>query len=135
MKHAAVIDTNIWISGFFWGGTPLHVLDLVYAGLLTPYFSLATFAEWEEKLSEGASRLRVGERYITFRRDIKRVSLFVEITEHVTVCRDPKDNQFLEAALASAAPFLITGDKDLLSLKSFRTTRIFTPRQFLDEEI
>ncbi len=109
------------------------MLDLVYNGDLIPYFSSATFAEWEEKLTEGAHRLDLVERYVAFRRDVKRAGLSIEPTEHVTVCRDPKDNQFLDVALASGAPYLVTGDKDLLSIKTFRRTRILTPRQFLDE--
>jgi len=51
--------------------------------------------------------------------------------QKVTVCRDPKDNQFLELCLAASADYLITGDKDLLILKKFHQTQIFSPKQFL----
>ncbi len=49
---------------------------------------------------------------------IKNRSYFIKKKSLITVCRDPDDNKFLELALDSNAEFLITGDKDLLSLKS-----------------
>lgn len=49
----------------------------------------------------------------------------------VAASRDSKDNPVLECAVAGQADFIITGDKDLLDLKSFRGIKIITPRQFL----
>src|SRR5689334_20014569 len=45
------------------------------------------------------------------------------------VCRDPQDDAVLGTALAGRAPFLVSGDKDLLSLKRYRTIRILSPRE------
>ena len=61
-----------------------------------------------------------------------RQAAFVEITEEITDCRDPKDNKFLELAACGAADYLITGDSDLLELNSFRGIRILQPRDLLD---
>ncbi len=49
----------------------------------------------------------------------------------VTVCRDPDDNQVIEAALAGRAECVVTGDEDLLSLKGHETVEFVTPRTFL----
>jgi len=38
---------------------------------------------------------------------------------------------FIEAALAGAAEYIVTGDDDLLTLKKFETVRFVTPRHFL----
>jgi len=48
------------------------------------------------------------------------------------VCRDPNDDFILECALTAHSDMIITGDKDLLSLKSFGAIQIVTPRQYLD---
>lgn len=48
----------------------------------------------------------------------------------VKVCRDPKDDMFIEAALAGSAECVVTGDDDLLTLNKFETVRFITPRQF-----
>lgn len=133
MNPLVVIDTNVWISGLFWHGTPTAVVDQIEAEEITPCFSFETLGEWEEKVLHIAKAFHRIPVYVTYRQLIARRAVLVEPEEHVAVCRDPKDNQFLDVTIASSASFLVTGDKDLLSLKTFRTTRIFTPRQFLDE--
>jgi predicted nucleic acid-binding protein len=49
----------------------------------------------------------------------------------VTLCSDPRDNKFLELALAGGAHWLVTGDRDLLEIGHFRGTTILTSREFL----
>lgn len=46
--------------------------------------------------------------------------------------RDPKDAMLLELALASKASYLVSEDKDLLSLGQYEGTRIVTCIQLLD---
>lgn len=48
------------------------------------------------------------------------------------VVRDPEDDMIIACAATVAAEFLITRDKDLLSLGTYGKTQIVTPRQFLD---
>ncbi len=48
------------------------------------------------------------------------------------ICRDPKDNMFLECAYSCEAKYLISGDDDLLSLKLFNDIQIITPKVFLN---
>jgi putative PIN family toxin of toxin-antitoxin system len=47
--------------------------------------------------------------------------------------RDPTDEIFLAAAVASQADYLITGDKDLLQSRLMLRTRILTPAEFAAE--
>ena len=62
---------------------------------------------------------------------IKR-SVRCQLQHNVHVCRDPKDNMFLECAALARADVLVTGDNDLLSLAKYRETDIVTPAQYLD---
>jgi uncharacterized protein len=48
------------------------------------------------------------------------------------VCRDPDDDLILAAALKAGCSHLVTGDKDLLTLKPFAGCAIVTPREFAD---
>ena len=48
---------------------------------------------------------------ITFR------SILYLWSSSVDICRDPKDNKFLDIVIASYSDFLITGDDDLLVLE------------------
>lgn len=56
----------------------------------------------------------------------------VEIKSKVTVCRDVKDNKFLECALDGGADYLVTADEDLLVLKRYGRTKIITADEFIE---
>ena len=66
---------------------------------------------------------------------IKTVWLFVEILNQVQLCRDPKDDKFIDLALNGKASHLITGDSDLLVLNPIQNTLVIKPRTFWDEII
>ena len=52
-----------------------------------------------------------------------------------TICRDLADNNILQLAEFVNANFIVTGDKDLLDLTIFDSTKIVTPRIFHDSYI
>lgn len=54
----------------------------------------------------------------------------VTITSVVEICRDPNDDFLLALCKDGQAEFLLTGDKDLLSLQSFEATRIVNLSDF-----
>ncbi|WP_228060419.1 MULTISPECIES: putative toxin-antitoxin system toxin component, PIN family [unclassified Coleofasciculus] len=58
---------------------------------------------------------------------------FVKITETIPVCRDEKDNKFLELAVSGNANIIITGDLDLLVLNPFQSIEILTPDRLVDK--
>ena len=60
-----------------------------------------------------------------------RNARFLEPEESIQACRDPKDDKFLEIAVAGQAMFVITGDEDLLVLDPFRGIRIVTASEFV----
>lgn len=64
---------------------------------------------------------------------MKKYSQFIEIKSQINKCRDSDDNKFLELAKDSNAKFLLTGDQDLLFLKSLAEyqTLIITAKDFL----
>lgn len=45
---------------------------------------------------------------------------------------DPKDSYLLAMAEASQADFLVTGDKEILSLRHHKSTRIVTPAEMIE---
>ena len=52
-------------------------------------------------------------------------------TRKVIMCRDPKDDKFLEAAIASQTDCIVSGDADLLVLTPFQDIPILRPAEFL----
>jgi uncharacterized protein len=99
----------------------------------TLLLSTATIVEFQEVLY----RPRFNKYLTEAERQEFLVAVFrsmqiVQITETITICRDPKDDKFLEVAVNGQATHLITGDKDLLVLHPFRGIPIITPRMLLD---
>jgi len=68
-----------------------------------------------------------------FFRFLGRVVERVTIIRKIQACRDPKDDKYLELAVNGQAETIITGDDDLLALNPFRSIRIITPSEFLDQ--
>lgn len=58
---------------------------------------------------------------------------FVLPSSRIKICRDPDDNKFLECAKDSGALYIVSGDKDLLSLGTFGNTQIITARMFCEK--
>lgn len=54
-------------------------------------------------------------------------------SRRVTICRDPADDVFIDVALSGGAGFVVTGDDDLLVLKTYQSVRLATPRVFPGE--
>lgn len=63
---------------------------------------------------------------------IEHNSIFFSPVKTISICRDPKDNKFLELAIAADASCIITGDKDLLILNPFRNIPILNATAFLN---
>lgn len=62
---------------------------------------------------------------------LDNLAAFFEPAEPVTDCRDPKDNKYLELALASGAGAIVSSDADLLDLHPWRGVRILRPADYL----
>jgi putative PIN family toxin of toxin-antitoxin system len=64
---------------------------------------------------------------------VYRKAEFVSPVERISnIQPDPKDDKFLEAALAGKVDFIVSGDKHLLDLKEFCSIPIITGCEFLD---
>ena len=48
------------------------------------------------------------------------------------VCDDPDDDMFIACALAAKVKIIISGDKHLLKVWSYKGIEILTPRRFVD---
>ncbi|MEH2236279.1 putative toxin-antitoxin system toxin component, PIN family [Nostoc sp.] len=136
MNHKLiVIDTNVLLSAALSpNGTARKALDKVYKEFKIVQ-SDKTYQELNTRIYK-----RKFDKYISdedrqdFLDIVKKYSQFIEIKSQINTCRDPDDNKFLELAKDANAEFLITGDQDLLSLKTLAESQnqIITPRDFLD---
>lgn len=129
-----VADTNVLISRVLFANSVSGRALRKAVDQAQLLISEPTFDEVAEVLSRPkfAPYLTVEERR-SFLGYLDRVVERVVITDIIRVCRDPKDDKFLELAVSGAANLIVTGDKDLLALHPFRGVNIVTPAQYVDE--
>ena len=128
----AVIDANVFVSGFLRDGTARRILEAYEENKFLLCLSPSLLDEISSvlrrpKFSKSVSTSDV-EEFISI---IESSGLLILPTKSVSICRDPKDDHILACALEASADFIVTGDKDLLILKSFRQILILSPVEFL----
>jgi putative PIN family toxin of toxin-antitoxin system len=121
------------ISALLFSGTAARLVPLwqsrritllISRAILTEY--LRVFAYPKFQLSDQEIRPLIEEELLPFVETIRvRRRLAV-------VRRDPDDDKFLECAVAGRAQYLVTGDRDLRELGTFRGTTILTAGEFLE---
>ena len=63
---------------------------------------------------------------------ILRIAKFVKITKKIKVVSEhPADDKFIECAFAAGAHFVVSGDKHLLRVVSYKETQILSVSEFL----
>jgi putative PIN family toxin of toxin-antitoxin system len=130
MKRA-VLDTNIIVSSAL-GGALVLVLEKWDQGKFTVIVTTDILDEYFQVISRPKFRLKQ-ETIDKITRYIYQFSEFVVPEERIHVIEaDPKDDKFLEAAIAGKVDFIVSGDNHLLELKEFRSIPIISGREFLD---
>jgi uncharacterized protein len=134
MTNRFVVDTNVLISALlFKTSVPFQAIELAEKQGIILY-SEATLNELEQVLNRKKFNkyLALEDRQLFLLKFISSSQL-VYITENITVCRDEKDNKFLELAVSGNANVIVTGDMDLLVLSPFQAVEILTPDMFIDK--
>jgi putative PIN family toxin of toxin-antitoxin system len=127
-----VADSNVYVSAIVFGGKPMMLLDLAEEGEIELFVSdpilSETFRVLRDKFQRTTEQLEVDRVHVA------TITRSVTPTETLNVVSlDPDDDRILECAVAAGATTIVTGDKHLLGLGSFRGIRIQTPAEFLGE--
>lgn len=128
-----VIDTNLLVSAFIFGGKVKRKLERILANeriyILTSEAVNEELQEvlFRDKFKKFQEKKFIESQLFAFLADVVTVT----ITQTFTDCRDSKDNKFLDLAVSGHADFIITGDGDLLELHPFHGVKIVTITDFL----
>ncbi len=94
--------------------------------------SAAVDAEFTEVLSRPKfARAIPLARRDGFLRILRDAAIWFDPVVRVSDCRDPKDDKYLELALAAGAETIVSSDGDLLVLHPWRGVRILNPADYL----
>lgn len=130
-----IIDANVLISCLIRpDGRTGHVREYIRAGGFVILYSRETLAGFVNVIS----RPRLIEKYQVQEQDVHAFRSLIllngkriKIKTKVSICRDPKDNDYLALALDGKADFIVSGDGDLLSLSPFQGIPVIKPADFI----
>lgn len=133
---AAVVDTNILVRAVI---KPTGSVGPVLKRLRDKDYLLIYSEPLLSEFVDVINRPRIRDKYHITPEDISTVVALlilrgreIRSVERIEICRDPKDNMVLEAAIAGEAQVIVSGDEDLLTLDPFRGISIVSPSKFLE---
>lgn len=130
-----VADTNVIVSAILWVGTPHTILAAAEEARLTLCVSPALLQELEGVLH----RPKFAPRLRALQVSAEDLTAGYARLAHVVLPRrvmrvveaDPADDEVLACAVAARAKFIISGDADLLRLRTYKRMPILSPTAFV----
>jgi len=131
----AVIDSTVLVSAFLTeGGVSAELLHFAREGVFLVFLSEEILSETEHTL--GYERIR--ERYTytdddvaDFLNRLRIAATLVDELPHVTVVRDPNDDMVIATAERAQAVYIVTRDRDLLTLRQYEDITMIMPEAFI----
>ena len=127
-----VVDTNVFISGVFFGGPPRGVLAAwrdKRIELVVSHEIIDEYVRVTERLSARFPRVDAGPA-------LRLLAAFATLVSATPlpepVCADRDDDKFLACAVAARAGYVVSGDRALLATSPYRNVTVIRPRDFMD---
>ena len=141
MPLVALLDTNVWVSAFL---KPSGPPGQVVTAWSRDNFSAVTSISQLTELAQVLNRPRLLRRFKYSQWDAERFvrliaarATLAKTSGELHACRDPDDDEILEAAISGKAMYLVTRDDDLkrdldiIKIARHHRVRVVSVRQFL----
>jgi putative PIN family toxin of toxin-antitoxin system len=127
-----VLDANIFISSFFWGGNPRLVLERAINKTDELFFTKEILNELEDVI--GRPKFHAGKNEIEYLiKSIEEIANKISVKNKIkNGSRDITDNKYIECGIAANADYIISGDVHLLEIKKYRKIKIVTAKEYLE---
>ena len=123
-----VLDTNVIVAAFAARGLCAEVFEVCVSGH-SIVLSEHILSETQDKLIKKVKLpKKAALAIIDYLRGIAEIVIPVLFDK--SICRDKDEVIIIGTAISGLANFIITGDEDLLILKTYKDVKIVTPRQF-----
>ena len=131
-----VLDTNVFISCFILSKVPHPIVEawqkerfvwILSQDIQDEYLSVIGRPKFCLTIQEVENFSNLLERAI----GMGLIEKVESVSELNVVKEDPKDNKFLECAIAGEADYIVSGDHHLLNLQKYKNIRMISLREFL----
>jgi putative PIN family toxin of toxin-antitoxin system len=128
-----VLDTNVLISGIYFGGLPGKILEAWGARRFELLVSTEILQEYLNVAERLADRYAGVEYESILGLIIQNAELAQTSDLPEPVSTDPDDDKFLACALAGNSTTIVSGDSDLLNVSGYCGIKVLTPKAFISE--
>lgn len=130
-----ILDTNVIVSSLIQKNYPYLIVGHCIDGNAILCVSNSIIQEYLEVLSRPKfskfADFKTNADFLIAR--LSEISEIYEPKEKLKIIKDEPDNRFLELADISKANFIITGNTNDFTMKTYNKTRIVTPKEYWEE--
>lgn len=131
-----ILDTNVFVSGIFWGGVPLQILQAWEDKKLKFVFSQEILEEYIQVTHRLAKKYQ-SRLDITLTLEV--VMTYGELASPVLLDKpiscDPDDDKFIACALGAECFLIVSGDSDLLDVSGHAGIKVLKPGEFVKNHL
>lgn len=126
-----VFDTNIYISAFVITGS---LAEKAILKVIRENYRLFISKEIVDEVLSVLSKKFDYNKEMLSRTAIflSEIAELIKTHDKVYILNDEVDNRIIECAVSAEADIIVSGDKELLSLKEYKGIKIMTLREFLE---
>jgi uncharacterized protein len=128
-----ILDTNVFISGIFFSGPPYTILEAWRDGSIQLVISPEIFKEYQrvaEELSIKYTGIDISDVLDLL---LVKAEMIDAGTLPESVSADADDDKFIACAVAGSLQIIVSGDRHLLDISTYRNVPVLKPRRFVDE--
>ena len=127
-----IVDTNVFLSGVFFGGLPYQILNAWRERRLSLVYSLDILDEYRRTAVRLARRFEGLDLGPFLALVVAEGELVPAPALNEAVCEDPEDDKFFACAVASGCRVIVSGDKHLLNATGYHGIEVLKPRAFVE---
>ena len=127
-----VVDTNVFVSGIFFGGPPGRVLTAWRDGTIKVVVSREIIEEYVRVGDELSARFPAVDLVPALHLIAAGATMVAAPPLPEPVCSDPDDDKFLACAVAAGAAYVVSGDRGLLAASPYEKVTVIRPRALVD---
>ena len=126
------VDTNVLVSGVFFGGIPGRIVEAARKGTFTLVMSPLLLSELRLVISRTKFGLDPDAIELLMADIEASVTIVYPRKRHKAVAADPDDDAVADCAIESRSGYIVSGDPHLTDMGAVEGIPVLTPRQFAD---